>query len=167
MIRRPPRSTLFPYTTLFRSRAMAGGLVGTFSSQPVFSPSLPAPQPAVRRLRIAGSSAGDEYARGVRDGAGGRPLRSVPGLLRVPEPAAISAVLPGASDPGASAPARRAAAGRPVRRQPGDHGERNLYVDQEPARVLRASRRGAVREGDARGSPIPAPSGVRIARDRV
>src|SRR2546422_11288088 len=25
MIRRPPRSTLFPYTTLFRSRAVAGG----------------------------------------------------------------------------------------------------------------------------------------------
>src|SRR2546422_1630418 len=25
MIRRPPRSTLFPYTTLFRSRACAGG----------------------------------------------------------------------------------------------------------------------------------------------
>src|SRR2546422_3238402 len=27
MIRRPPRSTLFPYTTLFRSRADAGGAV--------------------------------------------------------------------------------------------------------------------------------------------
>src|SRR2546427_9259698 len=27
MIRRPPRSTLFPYTTLFRSRGCAGGLV--------------------------------------------------------------------------------------------------------------------------------------------
>src|SRR3712207_6853545 len=25
MIRRPPRSTLFPYTTLFRSRALPGG----------------------------------------------------------------------------------------------------------------------------------------------
>src|SRR5258708_27409225 len=25
MIRRPPRSTLFPYTTLFRSRAVRGG----------------------------------------------------------------------------------------------------------------------------------------------
>src|SRR5258707_3608074 len=25
MIRRPPRSTLFPYTTLFRSRRLAGG----------------------------------------------------------------------------------------------------------------------------------------------
>src|SRR2546429_3500531 len=27
MIRRPPRSTLFPYTTLFRSVLVAGGLV--------------------------------------------------------------------------------------------------------------------------------------------
>src|SRR3712207_8524421 len=27
MIRRPPRSTLFPYTTLFRSRASRGALV--------------------------------------------------------------------------------------------------------------------------------------------
>src|SRR3712207_7771676 len=26
MIRRPPRSTLFPYTTLFRSRQVTGGL---------------------------------------------------------------------------------------------------------------------------------------------
>src|SRR3712207_6894113 len=28
MIRRPPRSTLFPYTTLFRSRVEQGGTVG-------------------------------------------------------------------------------------------------------------------------------------------
>src|SRR3712207_8947430 len=28
MIRRPPRSTLFPYTTLFRSRRAVGELVG-------------------------------------------------------------------------------------------------------------------------------------------
>src|SRR2546430_7431483 len=27
MIRRPPRSTLFPYTTLFRSKAAVGGVV--------------------------------------------------------------------------------------------------------------------------------------------
>src|SRR5258706_8265796 len=35
MIRRPPRSTLFPYTTLFRSRACSGR---------------PAPTPGTRRL---------------------------------------------------------------------------------------------------------------------
>src|SRR5258706_4330640 len=30
MIRRPPRSTLFPYTTLFRSQAEDGGIRSTF-----------------------------------------------------------------------------------------------------------------------------------------
>src|SRR2546430_7266839 len=34
MIRRPPRSTLFPYTTLFRSRSVAVGLLA-MPSQPV------------------------------------------------------------------------------------------------------------------------------------
>src|SRR5256885_16206153 len=32
MIRRPPRSTLFPYTTLFRSRTGAGSQGGPFSA---------------------------------------------------------------------------------------------------------------------------------------
>src|SRR5476649_1916032 len=39
MIRRPPRSTLFPYTTLFRSSSCAAGSEATFSSSvpPAFS----------------------------------------------------------------------------------------------------------------------------------
>src|SRR3712207_8191254 len=45
MIRRPPRSTLFPYTTLFRSRvgpgaAPAGGCWGGHSGQPAASPAV-------------------------------------------------------------------------------------------------------------------------------
>src|SRR3989475_5059377 len=64
MIRRPPRSTLFPYTTLFRSltgpavagRARAGG------SQPV---------PAGRRAR-----GGHEPERGARLSTGSDPSRS-------------------------------------------------------------------------------------------
>src|SRR2546429_5499397 len=32
MIRRPPRSTLFPYTTLFRSRRWMGGMLTNFST---------------------------------------------------------------------------------------------------------------------------------------
>src|SRR2546422_8060917 len=56
MIRRPPRSTLFPYTTLFRSRgvaldAAAAGSAGAISS--------------VRRLRA-------RSGRGAIAGAGGR-----------------------------------------------------------------------------------------------
>src|SRR3712207_8776537 len=34
MIRRPPRSTLFPYTTLFRSKTLAIGAVAIAPSQP-------------------------------------------------------------------------------------------------------------------------------------
>src|SRR2546427_3441693 len=41
MIRRPPRSTLFPYTTLFRSRAAGGRRVGhcpSLNERPTSSP---------------------------------------------------------------------------------------------------------------------------------
>src|SRR2546421_8832901 len=34
MIRRPPRSTLFPYTTLFRSRSLLGPLLGACLAAP-------------------------------------------------------------------------------------------------------------------------------------
>src|SRR3712207_7761456 len=35
MIRRPPRSTLFPYTTLFRSKAVSKEKVGTWVRDPL------------------------------------------------------------------------------------------------------------------------------------
>src|SRR3712207_7718260 len=34
MIRRPPRSTLFPYTTLFRSKILVGHVVQAFACEP-------------------------------------------------------------------------------------------------------------------------------------
>src|SRR2546426_1646525 len=39
MIRRPPRSTLFPYTTLFRSIAEAGGNIVEVQHQRIFGTS--------------------------------------------------------------------------------------------------------------------------------
>src|SRR3712207_7596032 len=48
MIRRPPRSTLFPYTTLFRSE----GYTVIFSPTPLLSPPFLA-EPALRRLSPA------------------------------------------------------------------------------------------------------------------
>src|SRR2546422_9420188 len=42
MIRRPPRSTLFPYTTLFRSQGHAAEVVGPGDRQPRAHESVPA-----------------------------------------------------------------------------------------------------------------------------
>src|SRR2546426_5383152 len=50
MIRRPPRSTLFPYTTLFRSVPLDGGKVGA----------------AVERLAVGGEEAGHRPAAVAR-----------------------------------------------------------------------------------------------------
>src|SRR5699024_12172080 len=47
MMRSPPRSTLFPYTTLFRSRSAAGG-------RPARPPRAPRPGWAARRTPTAG-----------------------------------------------------------------------------------------------------------------
>src|SRR2546429_6768929 len=45
MIRRPPRSTLFPYTTLFRSRLLRAGAIGRLRqrrpARPVFAGVVP------------------------------------------------------------------------------------------------------------------------------
>src|SRR3712207_7046975 len=59
MIRRPPRSTLFPYTTLFRSRFRGrGGERGLRASRLMtFSPIAPVIE--TPRLRLRGYRAGD------------------------------------------------------------------------------------------------------------
>src|SRR5438094_1605970 len=47
MIRRPPRSTLFPYTTLFRSDSLKGGLAsGATESDPLVARALLRPRDA-------------------------------------------------------------------------------------------------------------------------
>src|SRR3712207_7123159 len=70
MIRRPPRSTLFPYTTLFRSRSAVAGLLST--TRPSGSESAHwgtchegrAVLPAIPARRV--------YQRGPRRGGGDR-----------------------------------------------------------------------------------------------
>src|SRR2546425_13329349 len=55
MIRRPPRSTLFPYTTLFRSRAEGRGdegVVGEQPRHPRISGRRSRPQQAEQRARL-------------------------------------------------------------------------------------------------------------------
>src|SRR5256885_10680929 len=67
MIRRPPRSTLFPYTTLFRSLKATGAAVpealGTSSSQPQ-RPDLLASAAGLHRLPAGGAV--DRDAGGCR-----------------------------------------------------------------------------------------------------
>src|SRR3989441_6570721 len=64
MIRRPPRSTLFPYTTLFRSPHRAGrygaGDPGGRPERPAADPALPAPRrPAGGAAGVVAHAAGD------------------------------------------------------------------------------------------------------------
>src|SRR3712207_7118574 len=57
MIRRPPRSTLFPYTTLFRSGGDGDAGVGPVPPRGVVHPALPAvvdgEQPGTQRIALA------------------------------------------------------------------------------------------------------------------
>src|SRR5258708_4098006 len=59
MIRRPPRSTLFPYTTLFRSRGLAGRLSGLVFDKVFTSPL----QRARKTCELAGFGAAAEVDR--------------------------------------------------------------------------------------------------------
>src|SRR5258708_28909539 len=66
MIRRPPRSTLFPYTTLFRSLAVARQLVGLL---PVLAAALPVALPghaSVTAERLSGLAEGKQDRKSTR-----------------------------------------------------------------------------------------------------
>src|SRR2546427_12277918 len=73
MIRRPPRSTLFPYTTLFRSRrGVAGGGVLGGRGRGVAREGVA----ARRAVALSGGSDRDEQERGrAREAAGHAPAR--------------------------------------------------------------------------------------------
>src|SRR2546427_11511872 len=69
MIRRPPRSTLFPYTTLFRSSVTPGGVV---SRCPGTTPGSRSAMPSDHRVLITGAGGfiGGRGAEGLH-GSGG------------------------------------------------------------------------------------------------
>src|SRR5436309_6509642 len=68
MIRRPPRSTLFPYTTLFRSHVL-GPLLAGHDARGGSRVRPPRPAPGVRPRREAGSPPGGRDAPGRTPGA--------------------------------------------------------------------------------------------------
>src|SRR5256885_17255260 len=78
MIRRPPRSTLFPYTTLFRSPvatlnpfAFAGRLSHSFSSSSGFSFAAPDSTPTEDQKRHARRRLSRTFAPGAGAAVGG------------------------------------------------------------------------------------------------
>src|SRR5260370_40082045 len=83
MIRRPPRSTLFPYTTLFRSRALRAKISGAGAGTGVSSEYAGAQRAATRSFSLEeGRGVFERSSMGRAGGpvAGGRSL--VHGLLR-------------------------------------------------------------------------------------
>src|SRR2546422_6361967 len=78
MIRRPPRSTLFPYTTLFRSHARPPRCIGILTRRPI------------RRRRLGEPSGLDPRrgtrrgGRGARGGRGGRLFQPPPPRYPLP-----------------------------------------------------------------------------------
>src|SRR3712207_1543121 len=96
MIRRPPRSTLFPYTTLFRSGSdsvRAGRLVEAAGRQ----------NRMWQVLELLYANQGSENSGWVTDGLERRVLRAVPGLdaarvLRERDSAAVTGALKSAQD---------------------------------------------------------------------
>src|SRR5256885_11990042 len=76
MIRRPPRSTLFPYTTLFRSHA--AGVQGEMQAVRM---SMPAAELAALEAHVAIVGPQDGEALGLEQHAARRPDRHIPRQL--------------------------------------------------------------------------------------
>src|SRR2546427_6948843 len=80
MIRRPPRSTLFPYTTLFRSRR---AVLGEGADRPCRAPGSAVESRRPRPVEGPGAAGADarQRRRGPRDAQ-----RKAPGPIRSPRP---------------------------------------------------------------------------------
>src|SRR3712207_7289197 len=66
MIRRPPRSTLFPYTTLFRSDAAGGVLPGSIAQ--AVEAELGSTEPHLPRRTLVERDASSMFARSTKPG---------------------------------------------------------------------------------------------------
>src|SRR5260370_25209502 len=65
MIRRPPRSTLFPYTTLFRSHDVEGSVIGARTA-PRRSPTVALRHPLLLAPQQDNTGPGHTVSRGAR-----------------------------------------------------------------------------------------------------
>src|SRR5256885_10080996 len=68
MIRRPPRSTLFPYTTLFRSEAgSTPAAVNPPSAPPIRPAGIPSPSPGVADRRPTPPNSSEHHRKSAPD----------------------------------------------------------------------------------------------------
>src|SRR2546422_11000538 len=104
MIRRPPRSTLFPYTTLFRSHVPRPGAARAAARQAA------RPGPGGRRTHRAGGAPG---------GAGGTPALAPRGAVYASERSAPPALARRLAPQPHVAPAARSEIGRAAGRERG------------------------------------------------
>src|SRR6266702_4301153 len=124
MIRRPPRSTLFPYTTLFRSVAGRGG--GQARREPLFG------LPMVVHRGAAGGLGRDH---GRRVGPPARPPAGRGDLLRHHRPAHLAVLLDpplGVGGAAADGPGRHRVAAPLSRLRPGRHNGRCGLLQAHP-----------------------------------
>src|SRR5256886_13688724 len=157
MIRRPPRSTLFPYTTLFRSLLQV-----PFRRRAQRSEALPrgvhrVAVPAVDGVRGSGHF---REPRGLRRESRNRPAAAVRGSGAGARPAAHPALRrPAAADDGLRAPlaARRAAAAHAAQPHPGARVSTGHRSGDARALVSRLAGAGsaAMSAGDALGASLP------------
>src|SRR2546422_9603119 len=70
MIRRPPRSTLFPYTTLFRSSALQVDLTGQVCAE------------SIGTAQYSGVGGQIDFMRGAALAPHGRPILALPSTAR-------------------------------------------------------------------------------------
>src|SRR2546430_17677489 len=89
MIRRPPRSTLFPYTTLFRSQAMEEGALGVTTAL-IYSPNQYARTPELMALAGESARCGGIYRVHMRS-EGDRLLQAAPDTNCIPRASAAPA----------------------------------------------------------------------------
>src|SRR5256886_5793311 len=109
MIRRPPRSTLFPYTTLFRSPTRGGIYVGGVRRRPVGERSpISGPVAPADRIRPCG--------RGVRAAGHAERQHRAPAVTRAQRQARVAGWVENTTRPPTTArDPTRAPLGRPAR----------------------------------------------------
>src|SRR6266480_7741167 len=141
MIRRPPRSTLFPYTTLFRSPSLAIG--DTVQIQgPTTNVEQTVDSLQIEHATVSTAGAGQEVGMKVRDRV--REKDFVYKLMPSAEPAPPKATR---KAPARKTPAKKAPAKRPKRTPKKARAKKSRVKKSKPARKATRATRSKARRG--------------------